>query len=225
MTMTTLTVLELKDKYPSEFKRKYEKWREHAACHNWWDGAYGVYETAKEEAKPLGFRIDAIWFSGFWSQGDGACWEGSVDLPKFLAAKNSDDPRWHVIIELIRNDWLASRCVIAHSGRYYHENTMSVSYENDFDPHDETAAVQSGPYVGASVLELYDAAGGDSTINELADWVEEEARDYARGIYKDLEEEYEYLTSEEQFIEHCECNDVKFDVEEDEFGYVTVEEV
>ena len=220
--MTTLTVLELKEKHPSEFEQEYEKWREYAAYHDWWDS---VYDMAKENAVPMGFRIDAIWFSGFGSQGDGACWEGSVDLPKFLANKNSDDPRWHVVGALIEDGWLDTHAGILHSGRYYHENTMSASYENDFDPHDEDAVVGSGPYMGASVLELYDAAGGDSTINELADWVEEEAQDYARVIYKQLEEEYEYVTSEEQFIEHCECNDVKFDVEEDEFGYVTVEEV
>jgi hypothetical protein len=62
-------------------------------------------------------------------------------------------------------------------------------------------------------------------MDELVEWVQEEARDYAQDIYTQLEEEHDYLTSEESFIEHCECNDVQFDVEEDEFGCVTVEEV
>ena len=219
--MTTLSVRELKDKHPREFEQEYEKWREHALDGAWWDS---VYEIAKADAEPLGFRIDAIWFTGFGSQGDGACWEGSVDIVKFLAYQQAIDPRWHVVAALVEGRWMYSRVGVLRSGSYYHENTMHASYEFNLDVEDE-AVVMSGPYMGAVVGTLYEAIGGDSTINELVDWVQEEARDYARGIYKHLEAEHEYLTSEEGFIESCEGNGVKFDVEEDEFGCVTVEEV
>ena len=36
----------------------------------------------------------------------------------------------------------------------------------------------------------------------------------ASDLHSALVDEYEYLTSEEQFIESCECNDVTFDLEE-----------
>ena len=32
-------------------------------------------------------------------------------------------------------------------------------------------------------------------------------------LYKDLEAEYEFLTSREQFVMSCDCNEVLFDIE------------
>lgn len=193
--MSTMTMRALKEADP----KAYEEWREHALDWDWWGS---VYEMAKENAQPLGFRVDAIWFSDFASQGDGASWEGSVDLFKFLAHQQSDDPRWHVVSALLEDGWLNTHAGILHSGRYYHEMNMVVSYENNFNPHNvPLGKVDKGAYKNANVCELYEAIGGDSTINELLDWVQEDARDYARDIYKHLEEEYEYLTSEEMFIE------------------------
>jgi hypothetical protein len=40
--------------------------------------------------------------------------------------------------------------------------------------------------------------------------------DISRQIYRDLRNEYEHLTSEESFIESCECNDVTFETEDEE---------
>ena len=37
----------------------------------------------------------------------------------------------------------------------------------------------------------------------------------ARKLYTDLRDEYEHLTSEEMFIEHCEANEVTFEENED----------
>ena len=37
-------------------------------------------------------------------------------------------------------------------------------------------------------------------------------------LYRDLRDEYEHLTSEESFIESCECNDVTFEIEGEECG-------
>lgn len=57
----------------------------------WWDG---VYEQFVESCTEKGIRVDthdvqtvggktiakpSVYFSGFWSQGDGACFEGRVD--------------------------------------------------------------------------------------------------------------------------------------------------
>jgi hypothetical protein len=41
----------------------------------------------------------------------------------------------------------------------------------------------------------------------------ESAKDYADELYKQLREEYEYLTSEASLIEACEANDWKFNNE------------
>ena len=42
----------------------------------------GIIEDAKECGKILGIDIDKIYFSGFSSQGDGACFEGNYSYRK-----------------------------------------------------------------------------------------------------------------------------------------------
>jgi hypothetical protein len=62
--------------------------------------------------------------------------------------------------------------------------------------------------LGVDLIEMVDLAAIDDALTEAA-------RDYAQKIYGMLETEYEYLTSEEEFIASCECNEIDFD-EEDE---------
>jgi hypothetical protein len=38
--------------------------------------------------------------------------------------------------------------------------------------------------------------------------------DISRQLYRDLRDDYEHMTSEESFIESCECNDITFEIEE-----------
>lgn len=58
----------------------------------WWDT---VYEDAKEDGKALGYDIDDIRFSGFWSQGDGASWTGRVNLYTFIEKHIPDTHSLH----------------------------------------------------------------------------------------------------------------------------------
>lgn len=57
------------------------------------------------------------------------------------------------------------------------------------------------------VEEQVDAAGLEQAMQDYVD-------DISRQLYRDLRAEYEHLTSEESFIESCECNDVTFEIEE-----------
>ena len=76
---------------------------------------------------------------------------------------------------------------ITQSGHYHHEMTMHVACE----------------YSGNN-----DKAY--NTIDELGDIVLEEARNYAKEIYKGLEQEHEYLTSKESVEEALQANDYVF---------------
>jgi hypothetical protein len=51
------------------------------------------------------------------------------------------------------------------------------------------------------------------SMSDIAEAVEESAKDYADELYKQLREEYEYLTSEKNLIESCEANDWQFNEE------------
>ena len=176
----------------------------------WWDG---VYEQFVESCTEKGICVDtrdvrtvsgktvtklSIYFSGFWSQGDGACFEGRVDdWPKFFAAAGCPEltDLYEKLTDPLSLSW-------THSGHYYHSN--SVSFDNELlatNPHDE----DEDPFQH-SVWEQVSQAG------LVFDKREEDFIEFIRGLmdqlYKDLEEEHDYLTDDERVVEyildHCE---------------------
>jgi hypothetical protein len=85
---------------PEGAKDRARAWyREGGFDHDWYDA---VYEDFQRIAEILGIRLKTritrliggrtredpcIWFSGFWSQGDGAAWEGVYSYRKSAAAE------------------------------------------------------------------------------------------------------------------------------------------
>jgi hypothetical protein len=165
-----------------------------------------VYECADEVAGMLGIEIDrksyktmggrtatspAIYFSGFSSQGDGACFEGRYSYRKgALAAVKSEFPTdtdLHQIAkdlqEVQRRNFYQLSARVQHTGRYSHEYSTSIDVwkEDDID-----------------CPELVDAL-----------------RSFMRWIYKMLEAEYDYQTSDEQVDESILANEYTFTEEGD----------
>ncbi len=56
--------------YPKDLIDKY---RDVLVGHGDWYES--VYEHFKEMMSVIGIRVDKVYFSGFWSQGDGACFD------------------------------------------------------------------------------------------------------------------------------------------------------
>jgi hypothetical protein len=137
----------------------------------------GWYETTIDDAKTvaalMGWNLDDVYFSGFWSQGDGACFTGGMGYAKGCAKAVTEYAPLDAEIqriaaawqELQRRNFYKLEAGLKHTGRYNHE--FSVSYRW---------------YAGG-----YDA--GDS------DEGEELARDFMRWIYRNLEREYEYQSA------------------------------
>ena len=94
----------------------------------WWEP---IFEGITEEAEAKGFHVGNIYFSGFWSQGDGAMFEyttvGDILLNKFVDQLD---------LSPLRKSWLRSQTFAQgrgdHSGHYYHENCCS--HVIDFEP-------------------------------------------------------------------------------------------
>jgi hypothetical protein len=91
-------------------------------------------DDAKECAKIIGIDIDNVYYSGFWSQGDGACFEGSYSYKKgSVAAIKAYAPKCtelHNIAkqlqDLEKRLFYREICQIEHSGRYYDKYSMVV---------------------------------------------------------------------------------------------------
>lgn len=196
------------------------EWFASSLDYEWWDG---VYDMAKEDGKELGFDIEDIRFSGFWSQGDGASWTGAVEVKKFLEYHLKEDHpeygRYFVLQAILNedNDWVERNVNVNRSGFHYvHDEMMrleGISFSNLelLDADDEERLQEEGPLQRANIYQLCRGIDIDDLMEKLEEWIIDEAKTFARKIYKDLESEHDHLTSEESLIESAEANGWLFD--------------
>jgi hypothetical protein len=154
-----------------------------------------VYE-AKEIGKLIGIEIDKIYYSGFWSQGDGACFVGTYQYKKgglkALKQYAPNDEELHRIgkeLQEVQRRYFYTICAtVTHKGRYHHERS------NDID-----------------VVHHLSEYGNPVHVNDTdEEEVSEALRDYMRWIYKQLETQYEYCTSDEAIREELENNGYEY---------------
>lgn len=167
--------------------RQHDDFEFHAEC---------VIEDAKECAKLIGINISKVYYSGFSSQGDGACFLGnyayaknSVKAIKDHAPKDETLHRIATELAAIQKRYrYALIAQIVHKGRYYH------AYSTEID-----------------VSLSSDSSYASSVKTEDQDTVKELLRDYMNWVYKNLAQAYDYATSEECIKETIEANEYEFD--------------
>ncbi len=142
-----------------------------------------------------------IWFSGFWSQGDGACFERHYRHAKGartqIRAYAPKDAELHRIADCLeaaqRRNFYQLQATVTHRGRYYHEHCMAISVKRD-------------------------SPTGQDMSRDAEDIVIEAMRDLARWLYRQLEREYDDQTSD-AFIDDAICaNAYTFTEEGRRFG-------
>jgi hypothetical protein len=167
-----------------------------------------VFEDAERIAAMLGIEFDqksattmggasytepAIWWSGFSSQGDGACFEGRYAYAKgALAALKGYAPSDETLAgiaaalqQVQRANGYKLTATVKHSGHYYHPGCTAIEVMKGEDEADDAAA------------ETVRAA-----LRSFMDW-----------IYKRLGENNDYLTSDEAIDESIEANDYDFEAD------------
>ena len=139
------------------------------------------------------FEVTNMYFSGFWSNGDGAMFEydGLTDTLLHEAIDSLKLPKYKK--QAMKQIGIASGKG-THSGHYYHERSCYHALYFECD---------SIEYENIDKL-FYDYH------TELEEYVEEKYRDFARELYADLEKEYDYFTSEEVIKETIIANDYEF---------------
>ena len=138
---------------------------------------------------------------GFWSQGDGASYEGSYTYARGAAravrAHAPKDAELHAIADALagvqRPNFYQLGADIRQSGRYCHEYTMAIHVERD----------------SPAWQDMTD--GADTAVIEAL-------RDLARWLYRQLELEYNYLTSDEAVDETIYANEWTFTADGHRFG-------
>jgi hypothetical protein len=131
-----------------------------------------LIQQAKEEGQEYGFVIDKVTYSGFSSQGDGASWEGYIDIPKYISWK-LDKGEGSECIKGIPNGileamfWMFSAGVFEYKiavhrwqSHYYHDKTMDLAefYWTFMGSNDtETMGQYGGPFADTTVKTLLQA--------------------------------------------------------------------
>lgn len=164
----------------------------------------GVIHDAKTAFSFCGLSIIEVFYSGFWNQGDGACFEGSWSAQKVQSGKLKDyapqDKELHAIaeeFERIAKQFPFASFSVKHSGRYSHEfcTDFIVSIEDE---------------------------NGDEIRGDEADAAEtaliEAARSAMRWIYAQLKGEYEFQHSDEVVDETLDANEYTFTADGERFG-------
>jgi len=188
-------------------ERALDYFRSSACDDSWWHEC--IYEDAARIFDILGIHSERsiklmsgktrqepdISFSGFWCQGDGASFTGSwrykrgmVKAMKAYAPQDSELQEIATGLQEMqrRTFYKLTARIVRTDSHYCHENTVSFEFEIDGD---SWRAIPD------------DVTGG----------VENYMQRLMRWIYRQLEKEYEYQTSDECLIENIHANEYEFD--------------
>ena len=167
-----------------------DRHREINAHDGWWDP---IYEGLHDKAEEAGFEVQDIYFSGFWSQGDGAMFTYSRFNDNILKGFVAQ-------LDLSEEDkqLMLSQAVVdgkgIHRGHYYHEKSCDhYSWLESNDPSNEQAT---------DLIEGLDGA--------FENYVIEVYEDLCGQLYSSLNRYYDELTSDEYVAEMLIDNEYEF---------------
>jgi hypothetical protein len=151
-----------------------------------------VIDDAKTIGAIFGIDIDKVYFSGFYSQGSGACFVGyysyNKQWKKELNNYAPNDKNVFSIGERLqavqKKHFYKLGATCKHRGHYSHSGCMSVDVEHKND-------------------RCRDIGDSESDITDLL-------REFADWIYKNLENAYEWENSDEVIDEKIVCNEYEF---------------
>ena len=164
-----------------------------------------VIDDAKEIGTHMGMDIDNIYFSGFYSQGNGACFEGTwrasdveADKLKEYAPQDKELHRIGDGLAELAKEYPEGYFRVKHRGRYSHSGCTSFDVELPCEQKEELE--YGSPEYKALQVKLGE---DEDTLIELA-------RDFMDWIYRILEKEWEYLNADEQVDESIRANEYEF---------------
>ena len=188
-------------------------YREGGFDYEWYDA---VYEDFRQIAEILGIDFKTrivrlmgggsreeprIWFRGFWSQGDGAAYDAFYAYSKRatagIRAHAPQDATLHGIADALqavqRRNFYQLRAETSQRGSYCHEYSIAISVERASPNWQDMTPDAEGIIADA--------------LRELARW-----------LYRQLECEYKFLTSDEAVDAAIGANEYTFTMDGRRFG-------
>lgn len=202
MKTVEVKVYEFDELAPDVQEKVIEKNRDINTDYGWYEF---VYEDAKTIAELLGIEIENIYFRGFWSQGDGAMFEGNYkyarQAEKRVREYAPNDAELHRIAreldKLQKKEKQQLSATVKHSGHYYHEYSNEITV--DFGT---GSFIVDGKWIDRDDEADFDAQVESKLIKLL--------RDFMRWIYRQLESEYDNARSREAIVSTIEANEYTF---------------
>jgi len=170
---------------------------------DWYDTVFYDFQAI---VKTLGISLTAnnIHFSGFYSQGDGSAFKASVNLPELLAGVKNENWKSYAplleldlpvyeadkhLIKLIKNEGIdISPQIIQPTRSYYVRVDMNFQF----------------PYNNHRFDRI------EAELEKLEEWLQAVADKLNRYLYKSLQDDYDYQTSDKAIIEAIEANEYHF---------------
>lgn len=175
-----------------------EWYRRDALDYEWWDS---VYDTAKTAGACLGIAIDDIYFLGFYSQGDGACFTGHYAYRKDWRAALKAEFGGALVEKLMpvgealqaaqRPAFYRLCADVKHKGSGVCERSVDINVYDCEYPGREPATAGAIRYA---------------------------LRDFMCWIYVELEAEFEWLLSDECVDDLIQVNEYTFTADGRRFG-------
>ena len=224
MEKGTYTFDQLSDKLQ---EKAIESNRDINVYHDWHEN---VIEGFHQDLAEMGVEDVDVQYSGFYSQGDGASFTGKVVDTKLFLTKtlgmtqysNEELGELPVAVKEKVNGFIDSLTIAfnrQYGSRYSHENTCQADtwceilnnafYDEEYPGgkiHFTDRVLTGEPIVFMDLdheVEKIDAAAEEWRLNQC------------RELYRSLENEYDYLQSDEAIAETLESNGTEFEVDED----------
>ena len=200
--MKDVTAKELKELDPKRFEKEYYKWKEYSADYDW---AEWVKEDYISQMRVEGINVDNFQWDIGYSQGDGAAFNGHVVVYEWMQANPQYAEQYPALYLACKQD---GSYVTLRTGRgmFMHANLNESWWGTD------PCGIFSGLDKDTWVELVDDQAGSLDVEAEIKSTCER----FMSEMYYKLRDEYEHVTSEESFIESCECNEVTFEIEGEE---------
>lgn len=165
---------------------------------NWWEY---VYHNFTADMREVGIGVTRIYFSGFYSQGDGACFEGSLN--NTLAYLDHHHKGQYPMIRKLLEAGGDVYVNCEHRGRYHHQNCTEFWADADT----LTGMLDQPTEFHETIVEQWQEELAGEMVDFERDAIEQ-WRSYMQDLYSKLEDEYDHLTSDEVVWETIEANEL-----------------
>lgn len=151
-----------------------------------------IIDHIKDMGHALGIEIDDVYYTGFYSQGDGACFTGNYSYKagsvKAIKILSFDEELRNVALNLATTQqkyFYGLSATVSHTGRHHHEYSTTI--------------------------DVYDDRLDKEPSAEACDDIEECLRDFMLWSYSILKAEYEFQLSDSTLIDSIDANMMEFD--------------